>query len=86
MVKKCQTKSTIPAEAYKTAATDNTAFPVLEPDTYHDARKAAPGHDVHWLEQEWQSWWSESGKSALQSPDKAFIAFCKRRGERGAKT
>ena len=55
-------------------------FPVLEPDTYHKARLAAPRLDVHWLELEWQRWWCESGKPALQNPDRAFVAFCKRRG------
>lgn len=57
-------------------------FPVLDAETYHDARTVAPGFDVAWLEREWQQWWSESGKPVLQNPDAAFIAFCKRRYER----
>lgn len=56
--------------------------PVLNPETYHDARTVAPGYDVYWLEQEWRDWWHESGKPLLQDPDRAFIAFCKRRHER----
>ncbi|MCL4125055.1 UNVERIFIED_CONTAM: hypothetical protein GTU68_066520 [Idotea baltica] len=56
-------------------------FPRLNPDTYHDARLAAPKYDVYWLENEWQQWWVESGKPELHSPDKAFIGFCKRKWE-----
>lgn len=57
-------------------------FPILDAETYHDARTVAPGYDVHFLEQEWRNWWYESGKPSLQDPDKAFIAFCRRRYER----
>jgi len=57
-------------------------FPVLDAETYHDAKTVAPGYDVYFLEQEWHNWWAESGKPSLQDPDKAFIAFCKRRHER----
>lgn len=57
-------------------------FPILDAETYLDARTVAPGYDIHWLEQEWQNWWCDSGKPALQDPDRAFIAFCKRRYER----
>lgn len=60
-------------------------FPVLDPESYHDARTVAPGYDVHFLEQEWRNWWCESGKPLLQSPDQAFIAFCKRRYEKNPK-
>ena len=56
-----------------------TDFPRLDAETYHDARCVAPGYDIHYLEQEWHSWWCESGKPALHDPDKAFIAFCKSR-------
>lgn len=61
---------------------DIAGFPVLESETYHDARIVAPGYDIYWLEQEWRNWWVESGKPVLQYPDKAFIAFCKRRYEK----
>jgi plasmid replication initiation protein len=57
-------------------------FPLLDAETYHDARIVAPGYDVYHLEREWQSWWCESGKPMLHDPDKAFIAFCKSRYER----
>lgn len=59
-----------------------TTFPVLDAETYHDARTVAPGLDVYWLEQEWRTWWVESGKPELNAPDKAFIAFCQRRYSR----
>lgn len=57
-------------------------FPVLDPETYHDARLAAPGYDIYYLEREWQSFWVDSGKPELKNPAAAFIAFCKRRYER----
>lgn len=58
------------------------SFPMLDPETYHDARTVAPGYDVHWLETEWRSFWIESGKPELKSPDAAFIGFCKSRHAR----
>jgi len=51
------------------------ALPPLKPDTYAHARSAAPGWDVHVLEQEWRAWVSE----VPQNPDAAFIGFCKKR-------
>lgn len=59
-----------------------TDFPKLEAETYHDARTVAPGYDIHYLEREWQQWWSESGKPALYDPDKAFLSFCRARYNR----
>jgi len=58
------------------------AFPILDAETYHDARTVAPGYDVYYLEREWQVFWTESGRPELKSPDAAFIAFCKKRHER----
>ena len=57
-------------------------YPVLDAETYHDARIVAPGYDVMRLEQEWQSFWVDTGKPVLKKPDAAFIGFCKRRYER----
>ena len=56
--------------------------PVLQSTTYHEARKAAPGYDVYYLEGEWRHFWVDSGKPEMKSPDKAFIGFCRRRYER----
>lgn len=56
-------------------------YPVLDPETYHDARTVAPSYDVYFLEQEWREWWVNSGMPDFKSPDKAFIAFCRKRHE-----
>lgn len=46
----------------------------LKSETYDEARVAAPGWDVHYLESEWRSWMKERPKS----PDRAFVGFCKK--------
>ena len=61
---------------------DSHLFPRLDPETYHDAKIVAPGYDVYYLEQEWKSFWHESGRPELKNPDAAFIGFCKSRYER----
>jgi hypothetical protein len=63
-------------------ASDLGEFPVLRPETYGKAKKAAPRYDVYYLEQEWRGYWLDSGKPLLDSPDGAFIQFCKYRHER----
>ena len=60
----------------------DTVFPAIKIDTEHDARLAAPGYDVQYLKREWWSFWADSGKPALKSPDAAFLAFCRQRYER----
>lgn len=57
-------------------------FPVLDAETYHDARTVAPGYDVYFLEQEWRGFWLGSGKPELKNADAAFIGFCKARYKR----
>jgi hypothetical protein len=64
------------------ASADETQFPRLDPETYNDARIVAPGYDVYYLEEQWRSYWLESGKPELKSADAAFIGFCKRRHSR----
>jgi len=59
-----------------------TRFPVLDPEAYHNARLVAPGYDVYYLEQEWRSWWVDSGMPELGFPGKAFVGFCKSRYQR----
>jgi hypothetical protein len=58
---------------------ENTLFPILDAETYHDARTVAPGYDIYYLEEQWRAFWLESGKPELKSPDAAFIGFCKSR-------
>lgn len=57
-------------------------FPVIDSETYNDARIVAPSYDVYYLEREWREWWVDSGMPHLTDPDKAFIGFCKRRYEK----
>ena len=49
-------------------------FPI-RPDTYGKVRKACPGYDPYYMENEWRMWAAE--KPAPASPDAAFISFCK---------
>jgi hypothetical protein len=46
----------------------------LQSDTYEEARHAAPGWDVRFLEQEWRSWCVEPPRNA----DRAFVGFCRK--------
>lgn len=48
-------------------------IPSLKPETHDLARQAAPGWDVHLLEQEWREWTTEPP----QYPDAAFVGFCR---------
>jgi hypothetical protein len=58
---------------------EQIAFPLLDPETYHDARTVAPGYDIHYLEQEWRTFWVDSGRPELKNEDAALIGFCKSR-------
>ncbi|WP_073145963.1 replication initiator protein A [Litoreibacter ascidiaceicola] len=51
----------------------------LDPETHEEARRLAPGWDMHHLEGEWRSWVLEKG-IAVKNPDKHFLSFCKKRG------
>jgi plasmid replication initiation protein len=48
----------------------------LRSEAHDRARAAAPGWDVHYLEQAWRSWMAEGGLDAPRDPEKAFIGFC----------
>lgn len=48
----------------------------LRGDAYEQARAAAPGWDVHYLEHTWRSWMADGGLDAPRDPDKAFVGFC----------
>jgi len=47
----------------------------LSPDAYHDARLAAPGWDVYYLESRWRKWLGEN-EIEPKSPDRHFVKFC----------
>lgn len=46
--------------------------PPLDPESYHEARLAAPGWDVYEIEREWREWMTEPPRN----PDAAFLGFC----------
>lgn len=71
--------------ALRTASSLKEDIPMLDPETYHDARIIAPGRDIYALEQDWRAFWADSGKPELKNPDAAFIGFCKRRYERSSR-
>ncbi|SFU12633.1 Plasmid replication initiator protein [Sedimentitalea nanhaiensis] len=48
----------------------------LSPQAHDKARAAAPGWDVHYLEQAWRSWMADGGLDAPRDADKAFVGFC----------
>jgi hypothetical protein len=55
---------------------------LIKPETIEKARKIlGRTFDVYAIEADWMHWWEQSGKPALQSPDGAFINFCKVRME-----
>ncbi|QDV61983.1 replication initiator protein A [Crateriforma conspicua] len=61
--------------------------PPLRPDTYHEARLAAPGFDIYELERQWRSWLDMSGAEPPRRPDAAFVGFCRKwLANRGANT
>lgn len=61
------------------ATVSQTGFILLKPETYEKAKRAAPGWDIHALEQQWREWIAKK-KEPPQRPDTAFIAFCRKKG------
>ena len=53
------------------------------PETFEKAKRAAPGFDVYYLEQEWREWISKKGERP-KAPDAAFIGFCRRKAEKNS--
>lgn len=51
----------------------------INPDIYEEARKAAPGWDVHVLEDDWRSWVIDKDIE-VRDADAHFVSFCKKRG------
>ena len=57
---------------------------LLQTETYEKARRAAPGLDIYALEQDWREWIAKTGKLP-DTPDGAFIGFCKRKAKQHGK-
>ena len=48
----------------------------LDGEVLHDARQAAPGWDVHYLENEWRAWLGEN-EIEPKHPARHFVKFCR---------
>ncbi len=51
---------------------------LISGDAFEEARVAAPGWDVYYLEREWRDWMTEHPRD----PDAAFLGFCRKWFER----
>ncbi len=60
----------------------SSTIPPLNPDTYHQARLAAPGWDVYEIEREWRSWLNMTDTEPPKNVDAAFIGFCRKWSQR----
>jgi plasmid replication initiation protein len=58
---------------------EDTRLPRFGQEVYEAAKAHAPGYDPHWLEGEWRAFWVASGRPALRSPERAYLAFCAKR-------
>lgn len=54
----------------------------LSTTDYEKAKKAAPGLDIYYLEQEWREWIAKKGKP--DNPCAAFITFCRQKYQQQA--
>jgi hypothetical protein len=61
---------------------DGEALPPLPDDAYEEGRNAAPGYDIHALENDWRDFWESSGKPKIDNPAAAFVGFCRSRHKR----
>lgn len=60
-----------------TAAIPSSAWQgLLDPEARHDARQAAPGWDVDYLEREWRRWIGEN-EIEPKYPERHFVKFCR---------
>jgi plasmid replication initiation protein len=56
----------------------------LDPECYDDARSAAPGWDVQWLEERWRTWLAENDVTP-RHPGRHFVSWCRTwQGNHGA--
>lgn len=53
------------------------APPLLQSWVYDKAREHVPGYDIYALEEEWQTFWQNTGCKPLEKPEAAFIGWCK---------
>jgi plasmid replication initiation protein len=53
----------------------DTSEVFLGTEALQAARALMPGTDVYALEAQWRSWWNETGRPQLRTPDKAFLGW-----------
>ena len=58
----------------------HTAAIRLSERAYDEGRRCAPGWDIYGLEAEWRDWLAKKN-IVPRSPERHFMAFCKRRGQ-----
>ena len=58
-----------------------TNAPILREETLEAAKALKPGLDVYGLQARWLTWWDETGRVRLKSPDAAFLAWVKKQRE-----
>jgi plasmid replication initiation protein len=75
----------IPALTSTSDGNDKSSIVPLDSDTYHDARLAAPGWDIHFLEREWRSWMEMMDTEPPRNADAAFLGFCRKWFEKRGK-
>jgi len=61
---------------------DEDSLPPLPTEAYEEGRNAAPGYDIHALENDWRDFWESSGKPKIDNPAAAFVGFCRSRHKR----
>lgn len=61
---------------------DGDVLPPLPDEAYEEGRNAAPGYDIHALENDWRDFWESSGKPKIDNPAAAFVGFCRSRHRR----
>ena len=61
---------------------DQPRFPLLDPETYHDARTVAPGYDVYYLEKNGRASGTRAASRSLRTRTPPFIGFCRSRHAR----
>ncbi len=57
---------------------ESHAGPQASHEALDEARRLAPGADVHALQADWRAFWARSGRPRLRSPDAAFLGFVRR--------